>query len=1081
MQLKVDVDIVRSLTTRVRPGRPGMISGLAGSARSFFLYLLATRTEDTLVCLVPLEEQAYDLHRELRGFLGPDAVCLYPSQDLVFWHEGRENSFSRMTRLSTLSRLASGHQQVKVLIATAGSLVTKVLSPQEFRRQTLTLAVKQEINLEKTMRRLVELGYQRCQVVTDPGSFGLRGGVLDVYPPDQTEPFRLELWADEIESIRSFDPLTQRSGKKLTSVSISPAGETGSGQAAHLLDYVSQDSLVFLDERREFERCFHRQARRQEELLAAAKEKGFKTDDMDALFTWDEVEALINRHPVIYHAFFPGQLNIQPLEFYQHISQKEMEPFFAHPELTARRIKEWVGQGYSVAVAMSDRKMKNKIREELGLNTVPGVVVTDWDIEKGFISPTLKMAVLSDRDVWGKRPRRTGGPKKETGKLRLELDHLRVGDYVVHENHGIGLFQGITKMEVEGFAKEYLVIQYAGSDRLYLPVDKLEMLTRYTGPDDKEPRLSKLGGTDWEKTKNRVRESIREMAQELLRVYALRQTVPGFAFSPDTVWQKEFEDAFEYEETADQIRAVAEVKKDMETPRPMDRLICGDVGYGKTEVALRAAFKAVMDHKQVAILVPTTILAEQHYQTCLERFKNTPVVIEVLSRFRTPGQQKRILEDLKKGVIDIIIGTHRLLSRDVRFKDLGLLVVDEEHRFGVRQKERIKALKETVDALSLSATPIPRTLHMALTGLRDLSVIETPPPDRYPITTYVLEYNEDIIREAIRAEVERGGQVFAVHNRIQDIEMFRNHLQMLVPEVKMEVAHGRVPEDELADIMKRFLNQEFQVLVCTTIIESGLDMPNVNTLIVDEADRLGLAQLYQLRGRVGRSKRLAYAYFTYRPDKSVTEAAQKRLNAIREFTELGSGMKIALRDLEIRGAGNILGPEQHGYIAAVGFDLYCRLLEEETARLNGTAPRSEGDTLLDVRIDAFIPDDYVGDIGLKLQVYRRAMFAASIQEIDEIRAELKERFGSLPVPVENLLRLSRLRVCARSKDIKSISTNGGVLQIRLNRAIDGAAAKLRVLGQKIKAPVQSLDSFTISVPLEGGPNLELLEQILEAI
>lgn len=513
----------------------------------------------------------------------------------------------------------------------------------------------------------------------------------------------------------------------------------------------------------------------------------------------------------------------------------------------------------------------------------------------------------------------------------------------------------------------------------------------------------------------------------------------------------------------------------------MDRLICGDVGYGKTEVALRAAFKAVMDHKQVAILVPTTILAEQHYQTCLERFKNTPVVIEVLSRFRTPGQQKRILEDLKKGVIDIIIGTHRLLSRDVRFKDLGLLVVDEEHRFGVRQKERIKALKETVDALSLSATPIPRTLHMALTGLRDLSVIETPPPDRYPITTYVLEYNEDIIREAIRAEVERGGQVFAVHNRIQDIEMFRNHLQMLVPEVKMEVAHGRVPEDELADIMKRFLNQEFQVLVCTTIIESGLDMPNVNTLIVDEADRLGLAQLYQLRGRVGRSKRLAYAYFTYRPDKSVTEAAQKRLNAIREFTELGSGMKIALRDLEIRGAGNILGPEQHGYIAAVGFDLYCRLLEEETARLNGTAPRSEGDTLLDVRIDAFIPDDYVGDIGLKLQVYRRAMFAASIQEIDEIRAELKERFGSLPAPVENLLRLSRLRVCARSKDIKSISTNGGVLQIRLNRAIDGAAAKLRVLGQKIKAPVQSLDSFTISVPLEGGPNLELLEQILEAI
>ncbi len=1082
MQLKVDIDIVKNLTTELVPGKIGMISGLAGSAKSFFLYLLAVNTSGPLVCLVPSEEEACDIQRDMEGFLGGDRVLLFPSCDLVFWHEGREHSYNKTLRLTTLNRLATANRSVKLVVATAGALVTKVMSPAGLQQNTLTLRTQQEIDLEQVLKKLVELGYERSQVVTDRGTFGLRGGVLDIFPVDQKEPVRLELWADEIETIRNFDPATQRSGKKLSSVSIAPAREVGEEYSATIFDYVSFSSLVFVDEPREIERSFSRQARRMEELLAAAQAKGLKTDGTVALASWSEMEDIISRHPVVHHVFFPGQPGVRPLSVYQHISQKEMEPFFGQAELARKRIKEWVEQGYSVIVAVTNRKMKSKMAQELGCTGVPGVVFAEWNLEKGFVSPTLKTAVLSDKDIWGKKTTRSrAASRKEAGKLTLDLEGLRAGDYVVHENHGIGLLQGVTRMEVDGVSKEYLVLQYAGGDRLYLPVDKLEKLTKYNGPDDKEPRLSKLGGTDWERTKARVRESIREMAEELLRIYAVRQTVPGFAFSPDTVWQKEFEEAFEYEETPDQLRAVAEVKRDMEKPRPMDRLICGDVGYGKTEVALRAAFKAVMDHKQVAILVPTTILAEQHYQTCRERFKDTPVVIEVLSRFRTPAQQNRILDDLKKGVIDIIIGTHRLLSKDVQFKDLGLLVVDEEHRFGVRQKERIKALKETVDVLSLSATPIPRTLHMALTGLRDLSVIETPPPGRYPITTYVLEYNEDIIREAIRAEVERGGQVFAVHNRIQDIELFRDHLQMLVPEVKMEIAHGRVPEAELADIMKRFLNQEFQVLVCTAIIESGLDMPNVNTLIVDEADRLGLAQLYQLRGRVGRSRRLAYAYFTYRPDKSITEAAQKRLNAIREFTELGSGMKIALRDLEIRGAGNILGPEQHGHIAALGFDLYCRLLEEETAKLKGQPREKEPETLVDVRVDAFIPDDYVGDVGLKLQMYRRAMFAASTREIDEIREELRERFGKLPAPVENFLRLSRLRVSARGKDIRSISTDGGMMQIKLARPIDGAAAKLRVLGQKLKVPVRCSDRFTISVPFEGSHSLVLLEEILQAI
>jgi transcription-repair coupling factor (superfamily II helicase) len=624
--------------------------------------------------------------------------------------------------------------------------------------------------------------------------------------------------------------------------------------------------------------------------------------------------------------------------------------------------------------------------------------------------------------------------------------------------------------------REYILLQYAGTDKLYLPVDKLDLLHRYTTSEEKQPRLSKLGGTEWDRTRKKVADSIQEMAEELLNLYAIRENISGYTFSKDTPWQQEFEDSFPYQETPDQLKAIQDVKKDMEKSRPMDRLVCGDVGYGKTEVAMRAAFKAVMDGKQVAILVPTTVLAEQHYETFSARFKDYPTTVEVISRFKSTSRQKEILKDLQKGAVDILIGTHRLLSKDMKFKDLGLLIIDEEHRFGVAQKEKIKAFKKNVDVLSLSATPIPRSLHMSLTGLRDLTVIETPPPERYPITTYVLEYNEEIIHEAVMSELERNGQVFFVHNRIQDIYKVQEKLTQLLPGVSIGIGHGRMNEDELSRVMIDFTKSKYQMFLCTTIIESGLDMPNVNTIIVDEADKMGLAQLYQLRGRVGRSSRIAYAYLTYRPDKVITEAAGKRLNAIREFNEMGAGMKIALRDLEIRGAGNILGPEQHGYIQAVGFDLYCRLLEQQTASLKGLSVKEDTNPQMDIDVDYYIPDTYIPDAGTKMRIYRRLLLAREKDEIEDIENELLDRFGPLPRPVENFLQIALLRIKAREKEIKGLRRKGQQMEIQLSNALPGDFIK-RSGHLKIK----KVNDSTFSIQLGESTSITDLERVLNSI
>jgi transcription-repair coupling factor (superfamily II helicase) len=710
--------------------------------------------------------------------------------------------------------------------------------------------------------------------------------------------------------------------------------------------------------------------------------------------------------------------------------------FHSKAEQLATEIDRWLKNGRTVVLTVAVKDKARRLREvlrEQGITSVlvePGketeftprsVRIENADLESGFEWATGKLVVLTEFEIYGKQKKRFQATFQQEGTKINAFTDLKVGDYVVHINHGIGRFMGLETLEIAGGHRDYLKIEYAGEDRLFVPTDQVNLLQKYIGVEEVPPKINKLGGSDWQKVKTRVKESIREMAEALLELYAQRGVMNGHAFGADTVWQLEFEDAFDYEETPDQLKAVREIKNDMESSKPMDRLLCGDVGYGKTEVAMRAAFKAIMDGKQVGILVPTTILAQQHFLTFRERFAGFPVNIQVLSRFQTPREQAATLDGLLSGAVDLVIGTHRLLSNDVHFKDLGILVIDEEQRFGVAHKEKIKELRKNIDVLTLTATPIPRTLHMSLAGIRDMSLITTPPPGRYPIRTHVLEFNEEVIREALQRELDRKGQIYFVYNRVETIDRMAGYLQRLVPEARIIIGHGQMDEDRLERVMLDFYQYEADILLSTTIIETGLDIPNVNTLIVYDADRFGLSQLYQLRGRVGRSNRIAHAYFAYRKEKVLAEKAEKRLAAIREFTELGSGFKIAMRDLEIRGAGNLLGPEQHGQIASVGFELYCRLLEEAIREKKGEITPELPEPMVEIPVDAFIPSEYIPDNKQKVGLYKKIANAVGMQALDEIYHEVVDRFGDLPQPVLNLINLAKVKGLAREAGLASIS------------------------------------------------------------
>lgn len=1066
---------IEKITSSLSRGQAGSLTGLSGSARGFVLEQLHQKQPaGCSLAITATEEQAYDLMRTWETFAGPGNILLFAARNLIFQRQtiGR----SEIQRMHTLQTLMQAPQNIRI-ITTAAALLTPLLPSEDLAAKEILLRKGTEIPLLDLAQNLHEVGYRRADTLTAPGEYALRGGILDVFPIGEEFPFRIEFWGDEPENIRSFDLNSQRSLEQRDFLSIPPIEDlsTEEDKRASLLDYLPEDTLLWVDEPLRIQEEFERQKKRLEHYWEAAqKENG----TLPQLGLWDyaALKAQMEQRTRIFHCYFPSQtVFAQNLQFQEHVAQQEMESFFRREDIFMERIHQWVQAHYTIHFMLNSEDTLQRLKAKLLDAGVNDCIWSKGSAERGFVSSSLAYALVAEPDLGGKR--RLGRHKKAASQgERVLLENLQVGDYVVHEQYGIGIFHGITQVKTFGVVREYLLLQYAGTDKLYLPIEKLDLLFRYNGTGEGAPKLNRLGGHEWEKTKAKVVQSIQDMADDLLKLYATRSSQKGYAFRPDVPWQQEFEEKFPYQETPGQLQAIADTKRDMELPRPMDRLICGDVGYGKTEVCLRAAFKAVMDGKQVAMLVPTTVLAEQHYETFKKRFQDYPIHIDVLSRFRTPAQQKQTLKDMAAGAVDVVIATHRLLSKDIQFHDLGLLIVDEEHRFGVAQKEKIKQLKTQVDVLSLSATPIPRSLHMAMTGLRDLSVIDTAPPQRYPVTTYVLEYDEEMILQAIRSEMERQGQIFFVHNRISDIAALAEHLQERMPECRIVVGHGQMKEQELEEAIHDFMEHKYDLFLCTTIIESGLDIPNVNTMIVDMADHMGLAQLYQLRGRVGRSNRMAYAYITYRPQKSLTEDAQKRLNALREFNEVGAGMKIALRDLEIRGAGNILGAEQHGHIHAIGFDLYCRIMEEETAKLRGTSVAADPMPQLDVDVDLYIPEDYIPDSGTRLQMYRRLLMATSQEEVDEIHSELEDRFGSCPPMVDNLIQIALLRLKAHSHHIKSMKKQGNELILKLDfdtlvRTAQGPLGKnARITGQD-----------TLKIRLDGKNSLEDLKQILTQI
>ncbi|MDU5943740.1 MAG: transcription-repair coupling factor [Negativicoccus succinicivorans] len=962
---------------------------------------------------------------DLRFFAPEIPVYEFPWVEPAPQHVAAQSTETRALRTRALAALQT--DEPAAVIATVREASAKIAAPSDLAKQMTTLSLGDARDREAWFARLVAQGYTREEQVESCGEFAVRGDIVDIYAPNYEYPLRLEFFGDEIDSIRSFDPVTQRSVSTYETVTLAPF--TLPEGASSLLAYLADGALI-CDE----------PSRTAEALRALRKEDAGKSKRH-----WSWAELLRDSHARSTVFFALISLRVPGAEVHARY------PLDGRPAPTFRNqwphfvqsVQKWSRQGYATIIAAADETKRATLEttlREAGIfptdEVAAGMVtIVAENVDTGFIWPQEKVVVLATVDIFGTQKKRRRRQVRHGNEIRYFSD-LTEGDYVVHQVHGIGRYTGLETITLNGANRDYLRIEYAGEDRLFLPVERIQQLEKYIAPDGTVPTLHKMGGAQWTKAKARAQKSIDDLADKLVALYAEREVEPGFAFPPDTPWQREFEDAFMYEETPDQLQAAAEIKASMEKPQPMDRLLCGDVGFGKTEVAMRAVFKAVMANKQVAVLVPTTVLSQQHYRTFSARLGPFGVNVAVLNRFRSAAEKKEILRGVKNGTIDVLIGTHALLNKAVQFRDLGLLVVDEEQRFGVAQKEKWKARNTMVDVLTLSATPIPRTLHMSLAGVRELSVMYTAPADRQPVQTYVAETSDAILRDAILAEVQRGGQVYFVYNRIATIRDMVRKLETLVgPSVTFDIAHGAMSGEELERVMADFYAGDFDVLVCTSLIENGLDQPNANTIIVYDADRLGLSQLYQMRGRVGRSERNAFAYFLYRPDQIMNEAAEKRLYAIREFTELGAGFKIAMRDLEIRGAGNLLGSEQHGNMVGVGFTTYTTMLDEAIAARQGErAPRKTvAAPLLELTAEAYIPDRYIEDPVQKLEMYRRLAEVDTAVEVSDLIDELVDRFGTPPAPVEQLLRVAQLRVLAAKAGIGSIRELQNTVEITWNR------------------------------------------------
>ena len=1021
-----------------------MLTGCVNSQKTHMMYALSDGCCYKVIACSS-EAKAKQIYEEYR-FLDA-AISFYPAKDLLFYQADIRSKELVSQRMQVIQAVLKG--EPITVVASFDAFMDALLPKEMIKSRVIKICSDETLNLDELSVKLAQCGYDREIEVAGPGQFAVRGGILDVYPLTEELPVRIELWGDEVDSIRTFDPETQRSIEKLDEVEVFPATEFPEEEEKRVsfLDYFEKENtILFLDEP---VRLKEKGEGVEEEFLEAQKRRaqsGYEVADSEAvLFTTQEIMGKMNEYSSVgFQALdmrCPG-LNIRAS---YSLQTKNVDPYNRSFELLTQDLKKMKRNQSRVILLSGSRTRARRLAEDLrdynlssfysedmDREVEPGEIMTAYGyIAEGYEYPLLNFVVISETDIFGKKKKKKRRTTYEGRKIQ-SFSELKPGDYVVHENHGLGIYQGIEKIEVDKISKDYMKISYAKGGNLYIPATQLDLIQKYAGSDSKKPKLNRLGTQEWTKTKAKVRGAVKEIAKDLVELYAARQNQDGFVYGEDTVWQKEFEEMFPYEETEDQLLAINAVKKDMESHKIMDRLICGDVGYGKTEIAIRAAFKAVQENKQVVYLVPTTILAQQHYNTFCQRMKDFPVRVDLMCRFRTPAQQRDTIQNLKRGLVDIVVGTHRVLSDDIEYKDLGLLIIDEEQRFGVQHKEKIKKLKKNVDVLTLTATPIPRTLHMSLIGIRDMSVLEEAPQDRLPIQTYVMEYNDEMVREAIERECARNGQVYYVYNRVEDIAEVTAHIQKLVPELNVSFAHGQMKEHELEKIMYDFINGDIDVLVSTTIIETGLDISNVNTMIIHDADRLGLSQLYQLRGRVGRSGRMAYAFLLYRKDKLLKEIAEKRLAAIREFTDLGSGFKIAMRDLEIRGAGNLLGAEQHGHMEAVGYDMYCKMLNEAVKHLKGEL--SEEDTFttaLDVNVDAYIPDSYIPNEYHKLDIYKRIAAIESEEEMDDMIEELIDRFGDIPKKVELLLEVARLKNLAHQAYVTEVTQKGVTYTFRM--------------------------------------------------
>ncbi|MFP4978592.1 transcription-repair coupling factor [Paenibacillus sp. CN-4] len=1130
-----------------------LVSGLSGSARQIILAALHEETKRPMLIVTHNVFSAQKIADDLQEALSPERVLLYPANELVAAESAVSSPETLAQRIEVMTQCARGFDGI---VVTPYSGVRRLLpAPHVMAEANITITQDGTLSLDDFLIKMIEMGYERVERVENRGELSVRGGIIDFFPMTSALAYRVELFDEEVDSIRTFDPADQRSIDKVRSVSIYPAREIIADasrrehaaaelsvllerqldkmtdrqakqrlreeigrerelmaegayfpeiykyisllypERTHMYDYMRKDTLVIFEEPARLLETARQLERDESEWNLHLLQNGKSLPELPLSVDNDDI---VYRRPFqsLFMSTFLRQVpHVQPQNILGFIS-RGMQDFHGQMNVLKAEMERWHKSGVKVMILANGEERMERVRRVLYDYGIEEPQIVQGHLGSGFELPSIHLAVITEGEMFSQKQRKARKVSKtmDNAERIKSYTELKVGDYVVHQNHGIGKYMGIGTLEVGGIHRDYMHIMYAGGDKLSVPIEQIDLIQKYVGSEDKEPKIYKLGGNEWTRVTNKVRSSVQDIADDLIKLYAERQSAPGYGFEKDTQEQREFEEMFPYEETPDQIRAIGEIKKDMEQNRPMDRLLCGDVGYGKTEVAIRAAFKAAIEGKQVAVLVPTTILAQQHYETFKERFAAYPINIQVLSRFRSRKEQNDTIKGVRQGTVDVVIGTHRLLSQDLVFKDLGLLIVDEEQRFGVTHKEKLKKLKTNVDVLTLTATPIPRTLHMSMLGVRDLSVIETPPENRFPVQTYVVEYSQTLVREAVERELARGGQVYFLYNRVQGIQEMAAQISMLVPDARVGIGHGQMSESELEKTILDFLDGEYDVLVSTSIIETGVDIPNVNTLIVHDADKMGLSQLYQLRGRVGRSNRIAYAYFTYQRDKVLTEVAEKRLQSIKEFTELGSGFKIAMRDLSIRGAGNLLGAEQHGFIASVGFDLYSQMLAEEIRKRKVTVlgeedtALKEGNTVIDLEIDAYLPSEYIYDSIQKIEIYKKVAAVSSLEDSAELEDELLDRFGELPEAVVSLLAVARLKVYGKRYGIDSMVRRGDQVTLNFYEGASSAfdTAKLAKIGNRYERRVQfeqgSKPVIRINVKGMGDKELlGLLEQFLEDV